>query len=837
MKKSVWIALKNIKKKPMASISVIALILIATIFLCVGWDIFASIDTLYTDNKEKFGQSDNFILIPGQMYKEEYYTYLENDERIARLEEQECIHLDTVKIRLGEEELQNGGFFLNAEESKGFFRMNAVESEPVDAKGEIMLPVIFKQYGYKAGMDYEMEYKNETYSFPIAGFYETAQYGISNVGSFSYYLTDERYRELKDEIGTSRAIAFNCKNIEESREIETDFFEFVRKKADRLSDAEMDAMDYSVFSYAYTFMGVILSCLLLFFALIVVLLSTFIIRFRIRNSMEDSAVQIGIYNAIGYKGREIRWIFLFEYLILAAVGIVMGMNISQWLIPLAGKAIGAMVGLSWEPGVLYIQNLIFGVILVLFCILLSQLATRKLRKMTPVKALSKGREEHSKKREHFPLENAKGNLSLALAKKSWFSTIRSQIIIMVCLAGITFTLLFGIYMYITFGVDMATVKKIGGMECPAIEITLNKNADVEAMREKILSYEGVKKVLMSNSMAQVTIEGTKVYVNPYEDFSKLEDINAYEGRLPECDNELLITKNLADSFGKRIGDSIRVEMNGYSFEYVISGFNQALGNGGKMIEMTSMGYQKINPYAWMNVMNVYLEDEDRADKMIERIQEDFGKSGNSYAEGEISKLSREERIKRKANEKIARLMQNYGVDSVDYAFVMDGKIYKGSTRQFSIASITNCADQLEAQIKSVGMAFEIVTLILMLTSMIIITLMLAIIIHAMISKRKLQFGIQKAMGYTSRQLTMQLVAELLPAIVAGCAAGLGLTAAFVEKVGTLCMKSMGISKMEIIISPAVPAVTCLGIGLFTVGIALWHIRAVKKISVYQLMTD
>lgn len=60
-----------------------------------------------------------------------------------------------------------------------------------------------------------------------------------------------------------------------------------------------------------------------------------------------------------------------------------------------------------------------------------------------------------------------------------------------------------------------------------------------------------------------------------------------------------------------------------------------------------------------------------------------------------SASSQEERIKARAQAKIASLMSSYGIDSMDYAIMVDGKIIKGSSKNFAISNITDMDDMFK----------------------------------------------------------------------------------------------------------------------------------------------
>ena len=110
-----------------------------------------------------------------------------------------------------------------------------------------------------------------------------------------------------------------------------------------------------------------------------------------------------------------------------------------------------------------------------------------------------------------------------------------------------------------------------------------------------------------------------------------------------------------------------------------------------------------------------------------------------------------------ADEKIAKLLSDYGVDSVSYSVMLDGKIImSGDSSAYKISKIEDLKDYLNGQLNSYaqtmsGMVASILAVTLLITGGI-----LSITIKSIIKNKRKEYGIYKAMGYTTKDLVKQL---------------------------------------------------------------------------------
>ncbi len=126
-------------------------------------------------------------------------------------------------------------------------------------------------------------------------------------------------------------------------------------------------------------------------------------------------------------------------------------------------------------------------------------------------------------------------------------------------------------------------------------------------------------------------------------------------------------------------------------------------------------------------------------------------------------------------------------------------------------------------------AVSVTTKIFMAVAASVVMSILTILMSSEIRRQRRDLGIMKGMGYTSKELMLQLAFQIMPAVITAVAVGTILSIAAVKL----------LTGMVGVIPVNVPAVLVLDavIIAFCFGCAYFGARKIKKISVYELMTE
>lgn len=837
----VWrLTLLNLKKRKSTSISLLLLIFLATLFLCVGLNVMTGVGLIYESNQKKLQEPDNCYICSQDMYRRDYYDFVAEHELTQKAECIKVIEMTSGEIPYADGTIASAFIFQRYGEECTFFE-NVFQDE-IEVSGEkaIYVPEAIKQYGFQTGDLLTISYKGNNYEFRIAGYFQTTCFGIINTGGLRFYLKEEDYETLQQEIGESYAILAATENHEDSYELDMALRDYIRKNADSMTKTEIVSCYNALEAEsAYSMVGMVLAAILIGFSIVIVLICFLVIRFRIQNTIETGMVQIGTLEALGYTAREVILVYVLEYAFLSGMGALLGVIANYGVLPMFGKALEGIYGLSWQSfGHLGkdVCCVIFGI---LFSTGLSFQIARQIYRYAPVTALSGGVKSHSFRKNHFPLHKGRF-LQARMGLKEMSMSIRQNVTVLLCITGVTFLTMLGVYLYVAVAVDRETLKPIIGSEWIDVAMFLNEQVDEQEIVQEVSKMEEVRKVGLAKEFVPIYANDAQVYVDIYDDYDRLETNNVFEGRYPKYEDELVITGTLAERWNKNIGDTVTLEYNGSSADYLIVGLSQTVNNSGNMMKVTLEGIRQLCPTLRLNEVQIYLKEGADKEAFIQKLNQIYGvsaKQASDITQDELEGMSEEERIKRIADEKLAKMVKMYGVDNMDYTVYIDGVMISGNSRKYAADSIQDSEQEANAALSMFASVFGGVAAVILVTTLAIISLMFALLIKMLLVQRKEHFGIMKALGYTTAQLRLQIAISMMPSVLFGTVIGALLNHFLIGKLFSFIMKNLGISRMSFSVSPVI----CIGmivlLILYAFFIAMLYAGKVKRITPYELLTE
>lgn len=297
--------------------------------------------------------------------------------------------------------------------------------------------------------------------------------------------------------------------------------------------------------------------------------------------------------------------------------------------------------------------------------------------------------------------------------------------------------------------------------------------------------DGLKDILNNDSRVELVLEYASKKVSyadgsltafVCEDFSKVTNGICYEGKGPVNADEIAAGSALAEKY--KIGDKIEIKNGDKSGEYTITGFIQSVNNGGNVCELTNAGYEKISD-AKPDSLNVYLKE-----KGAERFIEDYE---NGHGERIVSSLNFE-----KLNES-------------------GTKLYAGIV--------------------------SVVTVIMLIISTLVVLLVMYVIINSLLTRRRQEFGIYKAIGWSSRQLIAQNAASFLPAVGIASVLSVFLGLAYLPAMNSAIFGLLGAYKNHFVIPLWFLLIFAAAFILICFIISVLLALPIKKITAYSLLKE
>lgn len=775
----IWLLSRgNISKNKGQTISFAIIIIITAIMLSLGLITFLNFGKSFDRKWDRNHYGDTSMFMYKREYQDSFLEYIKNMRGIEEVELRDGILIDG---SIG----YNGGIlnimhmFYNMEEEHTMGRISVVEEMKQPVERPIYLSYLMKTGGgYKLGDDYIVNTAKGNYGFTVAGFVEDLNLGSINMSILGVHLKNEEFNNLRKELGyDNEAISISCKITDknEDKKLYSKMGdEFVKKGVTYLNGNY-----YSITKMARTVTANIGSMIIVAFALIIVVVSLLVIHFRITNSLEEEMKNMGVLKALGYTSRQIISSVLLQYIGVSLFGVIIGIFSSYGLLPILAAAFDAQTGIHWEQGFDLTSAIATTIVILSLVGIVAYTSARRVKRMQPITALRSGITTHSFKKNYYPLDKTWGNIHVLLSLKKSIQNAKQNIMMSVVMIAVMFACLFAGVMYYNIGIDNKVLLNAVSTETTDVSFDLEDNADTGWIMEEIQKMDGVNKTLYYD-FRPVMYDNEYLAVYVTENFNILENNKCYQGRNPIHDNEVALGGGAAQAYNKKLGDTITLKVGDRKEDYLITGLIQSANSGGYDAELTSKAYKKIFPQFKPDYLYVYLEDGIDKDAFIASVFEQYG----------------------------------------EY-----------------ITSSTNFEETYKSQMGVYTVIVSIIAIIIVLVTSALVALILYLLIKTIIIRRSQEFGIMKAIGYTSPQLMLQLSLSFLPVILFGTIVGGTLGAFGINPLLGILFRSIGIMKLDFVIS--IPMILGIGAGLCTFSFVICILVSlrIRRIAAYHLINE
>jgi len=655
---------------------------------------------------------------------------------------------------------------------------------------EVLFPLMYEQaYSIKSGDHISIGGRE----FAVAGFFEDPMLGSPAVGASRAYVNERSFDKLCNE-----------------SDLQSGVFLYVNVRADS-TDPDYAAQVRSVLEGVdFVGFGIIVSklevtqfsmmmpnlvlAMLSAFALLSLLITLFILRYAVLSSIEGSYVTFGIFKAVGFTGIQIRFAVMLQYALVCLLGSAAGVLIGIPLIPGVGDLVMVMAGLLWSGGSSALTSVFVIFAIVLLISFVSLLNTRKVMRISPVRAISFGRAPvYFAQRLNIPLRRlAVLPLHIRLAIKQMMTRRKQYALLIVIAALLTFLASFmggtarlfddtGEVLYL-FGFPRSDVCIMYIFQDP-LDIPDEAYEQLDRIVAEISEKYPVEKAYGELSGSDY-MEGVSVMIFRYDTYEGIGLADPLSGRFPIYDNEVALSPVMATLLGKGIGDKVYLSNpDGDPVSFIVTGMVQNIENSGYSINMTIEGAQRQAP-SWENLQplmwNIIFESGTDVERVAAEIK-------SKYENDDILVFRMEENV----------------------AVLVD--------------SISSVIDPVT------GVSFVLTAVLIAL-----ITFLLAIIA---IYRENADIGIFKAVGFTSVQLRLQFALRFLLVSLTGGVIGIGVSILASDAVVTFIFRFFGLAKVRMDLGTRELLLPFLLVGVISL-IAAWLVSArIKRVSARVLITE
>lgn len=663
-------------------------------------------------------------------------------------------------------------FFYRLSDERELTRHEVTETAETSDEMSAYIPLYLSELGgYKTGEPIRYIIDGTEYKFTVNGVISEMQYGNYGTGYIGLYLSDSAYDALKDDENFTQVSEYRIKT-DKGADIAS-----VKNSVSRLfkdnNIPTLSLLDSETAKGSRTMVSSTIVLFLAVFAFIVLLVSVFLSRFKVKNTIDEEINEMGVLKGIGYTSTMLIFSQVIPYLIVCGVGLIAGVALSYLLIPVVANVLAVQSGFSYVPEFDIPAALITVITILAIVFLFILLAAKKIRKLEPINAIRGIDPLKPAGKNHFPLDTAKGTVGMNLTLKQTFESAGRNILlfavtfVLMILLTFTGTLLFNV------NVKPENFLTTLSEELPDIRVQAETGKADELI--SALEKENVRAVKYGTVMTEYADGNIPTII--CEDFSRLENDIAYEGSHPGNADEIAIGSAFESNYA--VGDTFTLSFDSKEYEFTVTGFIQSVNNNGLIAEITDEGYARMSDTA-LETYNLYLADDADIPAFVQKLENEYG--------------------------------------------------------EFTV-NVSNAAKETESMQTMYSSLITIVAIVLFIITALIVVLILYVILRSMLTGMKTDFGIYKAMGFTSNQLMMRTVGSITPIILGGAIVSALLGIFYLPAMISGIFGVLGAIKNNFEIPVYLLLIMAVILTAVNVVIGMILCRPIKKINPYSLIKE
>ncbi len=641
----------------------------------------------------------------------------------------------------------------------------------------IYLPMLYKTGDIDVGKTVTINIMEQEMEFTVCGFFNSLMTGSHNTGMCAIIAADSAYKKLQDAgcALTSTIFSIRIKDKNDSEDFLAALSETI---AEKYPGTFYVSNSYTMVTSSRYVSQMICSSIIAAMAFLTLMITLIVMVSNIINFIQKNMRNLGALKAVGYTGAQLSSALIFQFLGVAAASCAMGIGLSYCVFPSINAMMIAQTGIPYMIRFLTLPAFISFVAICAAVVVTAALACRKIRITEPITALRNGVETHSFKRNFVPLDKANMGLSFALALKTMFSNTKQNVTVGITMLVVSLIVVFSGVMLKNVIIDSSSFIRLIIGETADSAININAENEDNFLQEAVQN-ELVEKVYLFNS-TYVRHEGnSELMVNICRDFAESNNPDVIcEGRFPKHENETAIAAKYAVEMGLKIGDEITLSASGNKADYIITGYTQVPNNLGKDALLTRAGYERIG-----ELQNATYYINLREDTDVEKFNEEM-------------------------------------TEKLD-----------GVNMTVNVASVLQSSSEVYITLMTV------IVIAILVLSVIIIAFVLYLLERSLLSDKKRDYGIQKALGFTTRQLITQTALCFMPSAVISMILGIIVSCFVINPLLSVFLGGIGIVKCMFEIPVGIIAAMGAGIIVVVFALACFMSGKVKKITPAELLAD
>ena len=728
---------------------------------------------------------DSTAFVRTDYLTQEIRTAVENSELVERVEYYDTIV--TNGITVGENSDGNSQFLMELPEGIKLFNENLdgfEEEIPALKAGEIYFPLGLKEkVKCNVGDTVRVELLADDYAeFVIKGFVQEPSQGAMMIGWKQIFISEEDFISLYEQYKLleteSVSMDFTMVRIHQSEgsDLSTAKFQRQLNLETKIIDTAAGAITLEQSVRYSTLLPDVVTNIVLVFVVFLYVIVLIVMSHSIGTEIEIDYVTLGVLKSQGFSKGKIRIIIMMQYLIAQVAGIILGNIIAVPIERKISDICQGIIAVLPERGLSVGKSILYSSVVLLISVILILIKTRKVAKISPVRAILGGRETiFFDSRLNAPISKKALSASLSLrqitsAKKRYIGT--AFIVAILTFSMITVNLIGNL---MTSRSALAAM----GMNISDIQIYCNNG-------EKFEHWDEVEEIITSHSALQeknviitgyASVNGENLYCEIYKYPEYITGI--FKGREPLYDNEILITEMIADALDLKLGDEVTVTFQNGEDRFIISGFFQSGSDSGMAFAMNFAGAEKLGSDTSYGYHCYMPEDKSKVELIAEEIREQYGKElvVEAYSEEDNPVVT-------------------------EYDMIIDA---------------------LKLLIYGFSVLFAFVVVQMVCTKTFV--------------QERTDIGIYKAIGFTSHKLRLGFAVRFFLIALLGSILGVGMSVLFSGKLLGMALSLIGLSRVSTIFTTSTVIVPVAAISVSVAVFAYLASRKIKSVAVRELVVE
>ena len=770
----------HFRKNKTTSIGLFFLMILAAMLISSSLLLFTDVYPTISREAERLNAGDGFLRLTGNIDGIDDETIEElMDGDVKDYEAWHSLVYSKVSVPFG-----GGKVVMNLQVNddevlnRRLARTELVTEDSSITENYIILPYQFyTSKSYAIGDTFTLELLGNKYDLTVKGFTNNTYFGCNNNGTYEMIVDDATYEAIYEKDAATQegiVIAYALKDgVKQSK--------FSIRVANDLlkynANTGINNISLNATVSGRTFMSLIIAVSFLSFSILVLLVIILMLVNSINNYIRENMQTIGALKAIGYTSKNIRDSLFALFGILGITGSAIGIGLSYLVMPLLANFVVVQMGVPFKVKFHFAPSLAAFAVVVFYILIVTFITTGKIRKIDPIVALRDGVKAHNFRKNRVRLDKSVFSLDISLALKTMFGNMRQNVITFVVTGVIVFLCVIALLMFENFNrhpkLEMLSFEICGG-------VVASDYVKKDEVREFLEGREEISNVRNIMNTYIYYNDEDKLWAYIIDDTELLNNKSAiYEGRIPKYDNEIAVSGKFVKEYGLQVGDELKLDYGGESYKYIITGLIQSTNNDGREAFLSVEAAEHMIDFTYAPAFyNFDCDDKDMVQKVLDDCTDEFG---------------------------------DHIVSTVNFWEVIEGSM---------------------TTFKSIAM---LMLYLVCAISAAIILLVLFLLIKSFLYGKRRDYGICKAVGYTSGNLILQTAISFMPPIIASVLVFTVGSYFAANPYMNMMMGSFGIVKADFDIP--IPGVMIIGAGIIAVSFlfAVFEARRVKKIEAYKIL--